>query len=186
MSVTAANLLQGPVTLYYGTFGAAEPADLDTDPTGPAWTDLGGTSDGLELEVADEWSQLTVDQLIMAPASRRTGRAVTAKSNLAEVTLENLQRAISQFDGLTTTDGVKELALTDGIGAFQPTYGALLADGYAPGGTRRRIILRKVVQSDSTAQSYKKDDQTLIPVTFMAHFVSASIPAVVWQDGVPA
>lgn len=184
MSVNASNLLQGPVTLYYGAFGATEPTDLATPP-GTGWTDLGGTSDGLEIEVADEWSQLTVDQVLMAPASRRTGRAVTAKSNLAEVTLENLARAITQAQP-TTTGGVKELALTDGIGAFQPTYGALLADGYAPGGTPRRIILRKVVQSDSTAQSYKKDDQTLIPVTFMAHFVSASIPAVVWRDGVPA
>lgn len=184
MSVTAANLLQGPVTLYYAPFGTAEPADLATDP-GTGWIDLGGTSDGLEVEVADEWSQLTVDQLLMAPASRRTGRSVTAKSNLAEVTLENLARAITQAPPVTT-GSIKELALTDGIGAFQPTYGALIADGYAPGGTRRRIKLRKVVQSDSTAQSYKKDDQTLIPVTFMAHFVSASIPAVSWQDGVPA
>lgn len=181
MSVTSTNLLQGPATLYWGTFGATEPATLTTAPATP-WVDLGGTNDGLELEVADEYSQLSVDQLLMAPESRRTGRAVSLKTNLAEVTAENFARAINNSQPVTAT-GTKTLTLDDGLAAFQPAYSAILFDGYAPGGFRRRVIIRKTLQTDSTAQSYKKDDQTLLPVTFMAHWVSASVSAMVWTDG---
>lgn len=180
MAVTSTNLLQGPATLYWGLFGTAEPATLATAPASP-WVDLGGTNDGLELEVADEYAQLTVDQLLMAPESRRTARAVTLKTNLAEPTLENFARTINNSQPTTAT-GTKSLDLDDGLAAFQPAYSALLFDGYAPGGFRRRVIIRKTLQTDSTAHSYKKDDQTLLPVTFTAHWVSSSIKAMNISD----
>lgn len=184
MAVTSTNLLQGPATLYWAPFGSAEPTTLATAPAAP-WIDLGGTNDGLELEVADEYAQLTVDQLLMAPESRRTSRAVTLKTNLAEATLENFARTINNSQPVTAT-GTKSLDLDDGVAAFQPTYSAILLDGYAPGGQRRRIVIRKTLQTDSTAHSYKKDDQTLFPATFMAHYVSSSVKAMNITDGVAA
>lgn len=185
MTVTASNLLQGPVALYTAAFGAAEPATISTEIDLEVWRDLGGTSDGLEVSVSDDYAQLTVDQLLMAPESRRTGRSVTAKSNLAEVTLDNLALAITQVAPAAASAGQRTLDLEDGLSAFQPTYFAILAEGFAPGGFRRRIIIRKALQTDETAQSYKKDDQTLIPVTFTAHYISSSIPSVSWIDATP-
>lgn len=172
MSVTTSNLLQGPATVYRAPFGTAEPASIDVTP-GVGWTDCGGTKDGLEYTDASDWAELEVDQLTMTPERRRTKRTITAKTSLAEATLDNLARATSNSAPVA---GVMEV--DDGIAAFQPSYDAIIIDGHAPGGKRRRIIIRKTLSTDSVGMSYKKDAQTLVPVTWTAHWVSASIRAV--------
>lgn len=172
MSVTTSNLLQGPATIYRGAFGAVEPVDIDTLP-GVGWTDVGGTKEGLEYTDASEWAELEVDQLTMTPERRRTKRTISAKTTLAEATLENLARATSNT---APVGGVMEV--DDGIAAFQPTYDAIIIDGHAPGGKKRRIIIRKTLSTDSVGMPFKKDAQTVVPVTWTAHWVSASIRAV--------
>lgn len=169
MTVTSTNLIQGPATLYHAPFGTAEPLTVATVPAA-AWVDLGGTSDGVELSITDEFSVLSVDQIVYEVARRRTSRVVTIKTQLAEATLDNLARAINN-----TAPAAGALTADDGLAAFSPPYSAVLLDGIAPGGFRRRIIVRKVLGTDGAASSYKKDGMTLIPVTFTGHWVSASI-----------
>lgn len=169
MPVTSTNLIQGPATIYVGDFGATEPATISTAP-GVGWTDVGGTKGGLELNISSEYSQLTVDQIVDIIESRRTGREITAKTSLAEATLDNLARAIAN-----TAPAANVLSLDDGLAAFKPPYKAILIDGVAPGGFRRRIIIRKTLPTDAVGMSYKKDDQTVLPVTWRLHWVSASI-----------
>lgn len=169
MPVSSSNLIQGPAVVYHGAFGALEPATIDEAP-GVGWTDVGGTKDGLEFAVNDEYAVLDVDQVIYEIGRRRTKRAVQAKTQMAEATLANLARAI----GNTAPTG-NVLNGDDGVDAFAPDYGALIIDGIAPGGFRRRIILRKTLPTDSVGMSYKKDSQTLVPVTWSLHWVSASI-----------
>lgn len=169
MPVTSTNLIQGPATLYTGIFGATEPATIATAPT-TGWTDVGGTKDGVELEIADEYSVLDVDQLIYEVGRRRTKRVVSVKTQLAEATLANLALAIAN-----TAPVANVLEGDDGLAAFAPAYQALLIDGIAPGGFRRRIILRKTLPTDSVGVAYKKDAQTLVPVTWTLHWVSTSI-----------
>lgn len=169
MPVTSTNLIQGPATLYTGIFGATEPATIATTPA-TGWTDVGGTKDGVELEIADEYAVLDVDQVIYEIGRRRTKRAVSAKTQLAEATLANLAIAIAN-----TAPVANVLTADDGLAAFAPAYQALLIDGIAPGGFRRRIILRKTLPTDSVGIAYKKDGQTLVPVTWSLHWVSASI-----------
>jgi hypothetical protein len=169
MSVTSTNLIQGPATLYTGIFGVTEPATVATVP-GVGWTDVGGTKDGVELNIADDYGVLDVDQIIYEIARRRTKRVVTLKTSLAEATLANLALAINNAAPVANV-----LTADDGLAAFAPTYNALLLDGIAPGGFRRRIVLRKVLATDSVGVAYKKDGQTLIPVTWSLHWVSASI-----------
>lgn len=169
MTVTSTNLIQGPATLYAAPFGSTEPVSLTTAPAAP-WIDLGGTSDGAELSIADEYSVLNVDQIVYEVERRRTNRVVTIKTQLAEATLENLARAINN-----TAPAAGVLTADDGLTAFNPPYQAVLLDGIAPGGFRRRIIVRKVLSTDSMDSAYKKDSMTLIPVTFTGHWVSASI-----------
>lgn len=169
MGVSSSNLIQGPATLYLGTFGVTEPATIATAP-GAGWVDVGGTKDGVELGVADEFAVLDVDQVIYEIERRRTKRVVTVKTSLAEATLENLAQAINN-----TAPAASVLTADDGLAAFAPPYRACLLDGIAPGGFRRRIIVRKVLSTDSVAMAYKKDGQTLIPVTFTGHWVSSSI-----------
>lgn len=169
MPVTSTNLIQGPAVLYHGLFGATEPATVSAAPA-TGWTDLGGTKDGVELSIEDEYGVLDVDQLIYEVGRRRVKRVVTVKTQLAEATLANLALAVNNT---APTAGVLEG--DDGVAAFAPAYSAILVDGLAPGGFKRRIILRKVLATDSVGMAYKKDSQTLIPVTWTLHWVSASI-----------
>ncbi len=176
MAVTATNLIQGPATLYTGSFGATEPATVATAP-GAGWTDVGGTKDGVELQINDEYAVLDVDQIIYEIQRRRTKRVVAIKTQLAEGTLVNLAIAVAN-----TAPTANKLEADDGLTAFAPSYGAVLMDGIAPGGFRRRVIVRKTLPTDSVGTAYKKDAQTLIPVTFTAHWVSTSIRPFVIED----
>lgn len=169
MAVDSRNLIQGPAAIYYGAFGATEPTTLATAP-GVGWTDLGGTKEGLTLAINTEWSKLTVDQVLDEIGATKSGRSVSAATSLAEATLENLARAINNP---APSGGILELA--SNIDAFQANYGAILVDGVAPGGKRRRVIIRKVLSTENVEMAYKKDDQTVIPVTFSSFYVSASI-----------
>lgn len=176
MPVTSSNLIQGPATLYAAVFGAVEPATIAAAPA-VAWTDVGGTKEGVELGIADEYAVLDVDQIIYEIERRRTKRVVTIKTVLAEATLANLALAINN-----TAPVANVLNADDGLAAFKPAYGAILLDGIAPGGFRRRFILRKTLATDSVGVAYKKDGQTLVPVTWTGHWVSASITPFKCED----
>jgi len=178
MPVVPSNLLQGPGTLYLGLFGATEPLDtaLNTAPA-TGWTDAGGTQDGLTLEIDQTWAQLDVDQVVDIPEARLTKRFMTLQTNLAEATLENLARSINldPATAVVTGTGVKSLEPASDVTSTQPKYLAGIFDGFAPGGFRRRIIARKMLNMEKSGLAYKKDGQTLIPVTFTCFYVSASI-----------
>jgi hypothetical protein len=176
MPVTATNLIQGPATLYRAPFGTAEPATVATAPAA-GWVDMGGTKDGIELLVNDEFAVLDVDQIIYEVDRKRTKRVVQIKTVLAEATLENLALATSN-----TAPAAGVLTADDGLTAFSPAHSAILLDGIAPGGFKRRIILRKCLSTDGVGMSYKKDGQTMIPITWTAHWVSASIKPYVITD----
>jgi hypothetical protein len=169
MGVTSTNLIQGPASLYVGAFGTAEPATIATAP-GTGWVDVGGTKEGIELGVADEYAVLSVDQIVYEIERRRTGRVLTIKTTLAEATLDNFAAAINN-----TAPVAGALTLDDGLAAFAPAYRAAILDGIAPGGFRRRVVLRKMLSTDSVGTAYKKDGQTVVPVTFTGHWVSTSI-----------
>jgi hypothetical protein len=176
VTVTSTNLIQGPATLYQAAFGTAEPVSVATVPAAP-WVDLGGTQGGIELMTTDTYSVLDVDQIIYEVERRRTKRVVHFKTILAEATLTNLAIALNNT---APTAGV--FTPDDGLVAFNPPYGAVILDGIAPGGFKRRLILRKVLSTDVVGMAYKKDGQTLVPVTFTAHWISSSIRPYVATD----
>lgn len=176
MPVTSTNLIQGPATVYVAPFGTADPATIATTPAA-GWVDVGGTKGGLELNVSSEFATLTVDQIVDIIESRRTGREVTVKTTLAEATLQNIAQAIANAAPVANV-----LELDDGLTAFKPAYSAILIDGIAPGGFRRRIIVRKTLPTDAVGIGYKKDDQTVVPVTWKLHWVSTVIKALKIED----
>lgn len=190
MGVNTTNLLAGPGTLYRAPFGTTEPTDLALIPPAP-WVDLGGTQDGLTLTINREMFELEVDQVVDIPGRRLTKRDVQLKTNLAEVTLENIAAANDEPDGSITTSGAgatttKMFEPTNGIAAFSPAYSALAFDGAAPGtGNARRVFARRVLSIESIESSYKKDGQTLLPVTWACHYVSPSIAPYAIKDEAP-
>jgi len=169
MTVTSSNLIQGPATLFVGAFGVAEPATIATAP-GEGWTNLGGTRDGVELTIAKEYAVLSVDQIVDEIGRTVTSRMVSITTTLAEATLANLARAINET---APTSGV--FTPDTNAAAFTPPYQAIILDGLAPGGFRRRVIVRKVLSTDSVGMAYQKDGMTVIPVTLMGHWVSTSV-----------
>lgn len=177
MAVTATNIVQGPATMYTGEFGATEPVDtaVNTTPAASSWTDVGGTQEGLKLAIDQTYVELEVDQIVDRVGSRLTKRDFTVGTSLAEPTLENLSIAMN---GGTAASGAgyKSFEPSFASSATQPTYKALLFDGWAPGGAyNRRCIVRKVLSVKATEISYTKDKMTLFAVEFAGHYVSSSI-----------
>lgn len=185
MSVTVSNFLQGPAELYAGAFGAAEPAEsaVNSTPAASAWTDMGGTSGGARLNVALTYSELAVDQLVDSPGRRLTKRDFNIATSLAEVTLDNLDRALN---GGTSSSGSGWEAWepNSDSAATQPNYFAVLLHGWAPAGNRRQVVGRKMLNIANLEAAYQKDGQTLIPVDFAGHYVSASIKPFRIIDGI--
>lgn len=191
MTANVVNLVQGPATVFIGTFDgttAREPANsaVNTTPNTSAWTDLGGTNDGVSLSINQEYKELEVDQVVDIPGRRLVKRDMSAKTSLAEPTLANLLYALNDVNGGSLGasgagfSGYYEPAFTDS--ATQPTYRALLLWGWGAGinaaGTtskRRMVHLRKVLSSDNVEFAYKKDDQTVFTVTWSVHYVSSAI-----------
>lgn len=176
MAVTPDNLIQGPATLYRGVFGAVEPADsaINATPAASAWSDVGGTTDGVKLAIENTYGELEVDQIVDRVGSRLTKRQTSIETNMAEVTLDNLAYSLN---GGTTASGAtyKSYEPNDDSSATQPAYSAVLFDGIAPQSFRRRVIVRKVLSVDSIELAYTKDKQTVLKVKLQAHYVSPSV-----------
>lgn len=178
MGATASNLVMGPGTLYTGPVGAVEPADssINLAPAASAWTDQGGTSGGVTIKVNPTYKQLEVDQIVDPVESRVTARMVTLETTLAEPTLANLQVALNNATTPVTGANYATISPPNDTSATQQAYLAHIFDGLAPGGFRRRIIARRTLSTADVSMESAKDNQTLIPVVFLCHFVSNSIP----------
>jgi len=184
VAVTVTNLIQGPATLYKGTQytgsydQAPEPGDtsINTTPSGTAWSDLGGTQDGVNLEIAREYAELEVDQLVDVPERRLTKREFSIATNLAEATIENLALTLNEATATVTTgSGFKTFVPTTTTSATQPTYVPILLDGYAPSQNRRRVIGRRMLSIDPVSTTYRKDGQTMWNARWAGHYVSSTL-----------
>lgn len=193
MGATVTNLIAGPGDLYCGDFGAAEPLDTawaDPPTTPTPWADAGGTSDGVNLTVGQSFMELEVDQVVDRAGSRVTKRSFGIQANLAEPTLENLALAMNSTAGVTTggtgATQHKKLEPETTTSVTQPTYKALIFDGWAPEQLRRRVLARKMLVIDDVEFAYKKDKQTILTVSWAGHYVSSSIKPYAFIDGDPA
>lgn len=169
----------GPATLYIGAFGALEPADssINSIPAASAWTDLGSTNGGVEITINQDYKELEADQIVDVPGARLTKREVKLKTSLAEPTLQNLLYVLN--DGNVGASGTGFSGTYEpefASSATQPTYRALIVDGYAPGGEfRRRLIIRKCLSTDNVKTEMKKDGQTEFAVEWSAFYVTSAI-----------
>jgi hypothetical protein len=180
----AFQVLQGPAKMYTGLFSltaAFEPAlaNVNAAPQASAWTYCGFTSDGATITVNQSFSEMRVDQLSDRVGTKMTERELQVATNLAEATLENFTFG---FNGgtITTGSGYRYYEpVYDGT-ELQPLYIAIILDGYAPSSSagvskRRRFLVRKVISTENVETSYKKDELTLVPVTFTSHYVSDTV-----------
>lgn len=189
MAVSTTNLLQGPATLYIGLFGATEPTDatINAAPS-TGWVDVGGTNGGVNATATLTVDSLSVDQVLEIPGDVITGRNVTISTTMAEATLLNYARTwnIDETSGITTgTSPVGPIFEPNSdVSSFKPIYHALILDGIAPGGFKRRIIARRVIQTSAVALNYAKADQTGLAVTWRTTYISPSIRPFRVLDGI--
>lgn len=189
MAVNAANLIMGPARLYVAPFGSTEPTDSSVTPGGTTtppsspWTDVGGTDGGVVFESDSTYTDLTVDQVIMNVGARLTEMKMTVTTKLSEVTLANLQTALNNIGTSATNTGYSTLDIPVGTSATQPSYAALIIDGWAPmlstgAPALRRVIVRKVLSQVKASLAFDKKTQQGLECTFNAYFVSSSISPV--------
>lgn len=185
--VTASNLVLGPSRIYVNSFGAAEPADAAVTPNGfmtppgGSWIDLGGTDGGVTVEIDSTYTGLTVDQIIMEVGARLTELKMSVTTKLSEMTLANMNVALNQIGVVATNTGYSTLDIPVGSSATQPTYAAILVDGWAPytsGGTPalRRVIVRKVLTQSKVGLVGDKKTQQSLECAWSTYYVSSSIP----------
>lgn len=175
MAVTASNLILGPASMYLGVFGATEPADtaINSAPAASAWTDAGGTMDGVKLTVDQTYTELEVDQIVDRAGSRLTKRDMSVETVMAEPTLENLSVLMN---GGTAASGAGYKSFEPGFAnsATQPNYSAVLFDGWGVNSFRRRVTVRKTLNVESLEMAYTKDKQLGFKCKFAAHYVNGT------------
>lgn len=177
-------VLAGPGTLYYGAFGATEPADAAASaaPASGAWTQAGPTDGGLTVSVEQKFFELRVDQNVDIVGRRLTERDVQVSTSLLEGTLTNLAIALNDSTA-SSGAGFTKQSMTLGQSSFVPTERAIIVDGPAPGTNKnRRFIARRVVSIDKVESAYQKDGMWMIPVTWGAMFVDSTTSPCVWID----
>lgn len=190
MTVTAANILMGPGSLYYAPFGTTYPADSAATVAAGApsgFTDVGGTRGGLTLMVDQTIQDLTVDQIPDPVGGQMTGRKVQLQTELAETTLANLGLILNGLLTIGTQSAYTTGDLVTTVNSFRPTYVSLIFDGWAPSlatglPARERFNVFKAL---STAKVQAKNDtknQKTYGVTFTAYWVSPSQSPVHWVD----
>lgn len=188
MSVTPDNLVQGPATIYSGSYsltGTNEPADtaVNTTPPASSWTDVGGTMEGCKVTIDQSFSELSVDQLVDVVGSRIQKRVFNIETACAEPTLANLAMSTNTTVGSSGAGFTGTWDPVTDTSATQPNYFAIIVDGWAPNYKRRRIHGRKVLVTEKVEMAYLKDKQTIIPVTFKCHYVSSTRTPIHVVDG---
>lgn len=174
--VTASNLTMGPGDLYSGIVGAVEPLDaaVNIAPAASAWNGLGGTNGGVKVTFQRSYDELVVDQIVDIVGRRLTKREFTLDTTLTEPTMENLVLSMNETPAVTGAT-YKMMEPTNDNSASQANYYAIIMDGYAPGGFRRRIIGRRMLSVSNVAFEYGKKNQTEYAVQFSGHYVSSAI-----------
>ena len=191
MGVNVRNLIAGPATVHVALEGATEPADALVA-MGAGWRDLGGTTGGVRQIVNREIFNLEVDQIPEPVGARVTNRGAQVATTMAEATLENWAIAMGELETAVVSSGVAPAAVTETLEPTEidptgePTYVAVCITGPGPDGKTRRVILRRVLSTESIESQNSKTEQTGIPVTFTAYRVSDSVRAMKMMDTAPA
>jgi hypothetical protein len=189
-AINPLNVIQGPVSAWYGAFAVTEPAQtnaaLIADP-GAGWSFAGSTQGGLSWEIDHTTTNITVDQSIDPITTRVTGRSGMVTFNAAEPTLALLALALNNFGTTTVLTGLTTYTPGQPTAASPVTCNALLLDGWAPLlgsglAARRRAIFRKMANNGKMVQSGDPTKNTVWALQLEMYFVSASIDPYIVMD----
>lgn len=124
-------------------------------------TDIGGTNEGVSITQEDEWSEGHCDQIKGPSFKKLISRKYIVDTNLAELTLANLEKALGQKSGNLVSSSLK-------LDDSDPGSTTLEIIVPCPTGVGDRTFKFDVVYVEGHGGiAYKKTgDQTVIPTTF--------------------
>ena len=147
-----------------------ETLSTTTGPTG--FTNVGYTSNGLELQFQPDFGEVNVDQVLDVAKLFKQGMQVTMATSFAEATLENLLIAIARPDtdlDNTVTD-IAELNISAGDLGDVPVERGLIAVGSGYGGAdaavERIYSAYRAISIENVSVSSKRDEATMFEVSF--------------------
>ena len=143
-----------------------ETVDADT-----AYTNVGYTSNGLELAFEPDFGEVAVDQLLDVARLFKQGMTINLNTSFAEATLENLLVAIAADDtDIATAAGVSQLKMSAGDIGDVPLERGLVAVGPGSGSSatpkERIYVAYRALSIENVTVSAKRDEASMFEVSF--------------------
>jgi len=128
-------------------------------PIGGSYVAAGYTEDGVTVSYEPTFTDIEVEEEVNPIKSMLTKEVTEITANLAETSLFNIDKAIA---GSVLAGSV----VTIGGGAFKEM--SIKVVGKNPAGFDRTIEVYKAVSVGKVGMAYKKNQKTVLPVTFRA------------------
>ncbi len=144
---------------------------LSTSTNDDNYTNIGYTSNGLELAFEPDFGEVAVDQLLDVARLFKQGMTVNLNTSFAEATLENLLVAIAADAGdLTAAAGLETLKMSAGDIGDVPLERGLVAVGPGSGSSadpkERIYVAYRALSIESVTVSAKRDEASMFEVSF--------------------
>ena len=143
----------------------------ETLSTDDDYTNIGYTSNGLELAFQPDFGDVAVDQLLDVARLFKQGMTVNLNTSFAEATLENLLVAIAgDTSDLATSGGLQTMKISAGDIGDVPLERGLVAVGPGSGSSldpkERIYIAYRALSIESVTVSAKRDEASMFEVSF--------------------
>ena len=181
------------LTAFEGTKSFKDTLTNDTD-----YTNVGYTSNGLELQFQPDFGEVQVDQILDVAKLYKQGMQVSLATSFAEATLENLLLALAYKDSKLTgdkaTSGGRVLDLSAGDIGECPVERGLVAVGPGTGDcidsttVERVYTAYRALSIENVTVSAKRDEASMFAVNFrlLPEDVSGSYGKIVDRTFAPA
>jgi len=153
-------------------FTASATSYKDTLSEDDDYTNIGYTSNGLELAFQPDFGDVAVDQLLDVARLFKQGMTVNLNTSFAEATLENLLVAIagSDTDLTSPSTGVQAMKMSAGDIGDVPLERGLVAVGPGSGSAldpkERIYVAYRALSIENVTVSAKRDEATMFEVSF--------------------
>lgn len=182
---TSNNIIVGAAAFYVADTTLA-PATLvafvgsasfkDTLSTNADYTNVGYTSNGLEMQFQPDFGEVSVDQILDVAKLYKQGMTVTMATAFAEATLENLLIALAYNDdeltGTKSTSAGRVLDLSAGDLGETPVERGIVAIGPGTGqadvsdNVERVYTAYRALSIENVTVSAKRDEASMFEVSF--------------------
>ncbi len=134
------------------------------------YTNVGYTSNGLELAFQPDFGEVAVDQLLDVARLFKQGMTVNLNTSFAEATLENLLVAIADNQDPVTADGATSIKMSAGDIGDVPLERGLVAVGPGSGSSlepkERIYVAYRALSIENVTVSAKRDEASMFEVSF--------------------